>query len=77
VPPRGSQPIAMLWDLAWNGDRVSCAVYKARRGLEMRLESGSKTIFIEPFQIQPRSLARAQALKRSLERRGWRSPSSD
>jgi hypothetical protein len=66
----------MLWDLAWNDERVSCAVYKAGRGLEMRLESGSKTIFIEPFQIQPRSLARVEALKRSLERRGWRPPAS-
>jgi hypothetical protein len=62
----------MLWDLAWNDERLSCAVYKAGRGLEMRLESGSKTIFTEPFQIQPRSLARVHALKRSLERRGWR-----
>jgi len=67
----------MLWDLAWEGDRLSCAVYKAGSGLEMRLESGAKTILTEPFQIQPRALARVRALKRSLERRGWRDTIAD
>jgi hypothetical protein len=63
--------VATLWQLAWDDDRLSCAVYKAGRGLEMRLESGSRTILAEPFELGPRMLARAQALRRSLKRRGW------
>ena len=71
-------PLATLWKLTFNDDRLSCAVYRAGKGLEMRLETRRETILKEPFEIRPRMLARAQALRQSLKRRGWReSASSD
>lgn len=69
--------VARLWDLAWNGDRLSCAVYRAGAGLEMRLETGAATILVEPFELRPKVLARMDALKRSLKRRGWQEPKAD
>ena len=72
VPRRRTRhPVATLWRLAWNDDRLSCAVYRAGGGLEMRLETGTHTILTEPFELRPRVLARMQALRRSLKRRGW------
>jgi hypothetical protein len=68
---RRRHPVATLWSLSWNGDRISCVVYRAAKGLEMRLESGTHTILSEPFEIRPKVLARVRALKLSLERRGW------
>ena len=70
--PRRRHPLATLWELTWNDDRMSCAVYRADKGLEMRLETGKGTILAEPFVIRPRTLARVQALRNSLKRRGWR-----
>lgn len=67
-------PIARLWELTWNDDRVTCAVYRLERGLQLRLESRTATILSEPFDLQPRMLARSQALRKSLKRRGWRDP---
>jgi hypothetical protein len=67
-----TRPVATLWALSWNGDRVSCAIYRSGAGtLEMRLQSGATTILTEPFDLGPRAVARTTALKRSLERRGW------
>lgn len=63
--------MATLWRLVWNESRLSCAVYKAGDGFEMRLETGTATILAEPFDLKPRVLARAEALRRSLKRRGW------
>jgi hypothetical protein len=63
--------VATLWRLVFNDDRLSCAVYRARTGLEMRLETARGTILAEPFELRPRVLARMQALRRSLKRRGW------
>jgi hypothetical protein len=57
--------------MTYKDDRLSCAVYKAAVGLEMRLETGTGTILAEPFEMRPRMLARLQALRRSLRRRGW------
>jgi hypothetical protein len=37
----------------------------------MRLESSSSVIMTEPFELRPRMLARMQALRASLRRRGW------
>ncbi len=65
-------PLAMLWQLAWKDDRLSCAVYRNGKGLEMRLEAGTRTLFAEPFELGPRMVARTQALRRSLMRRGWK-----
>lgn len=76
---RASRPVARLWDLAWNGDRLSCTVYRAGegKGLEMRLESDNGMILAEPFELRPRVLARMEALKRSLKRRGWQDRPAD
>ena len=69
---RPTRPVATLWQLAWNGNRICCAVYRSGGNLEMRLESGRTTLFAEPFELGPRMLWRTDALKRSLQRRGWR-----
>jgi hypothetical protein len=69
---RHIHPIATLWQLAWKDDLLSCAVYKVGKGLEMRLEAGPRTLFAEPFELGPRMVARAHALRQSLMRRGWR-----
>ena len=63
--------VATLWRLAWNGDALACVVYRDNGGLQLRLESPSATIMSEPFDMQPRALARTQALRASLKRRGW------
>jgi hypothetical protein len=68
---RINDPVATLWRLAWNEDWISCAVYHHGPGLEMRLESRSNVIMSEPFELRPRMLARMQALRSSLKRRGW------
>ena len=65
-------PIAVLWRMALNDDRVSCVVYREERRLLLQVESAAATILTEPFALQPRMLARSQALRKSLQRRGWR-----
>jgi hypothetical protein len=72
--PDISEPraVATLWQLAWDDDRLSCTVYRNTDGLQLRLESSTATILSEPFELQPRALARMQALRESLKRRGWR-----
>ena len=64
-------PIATLWQLAWNEDRVTCVVYRGREGLRLALETATATILTEPFDLQPRMLARSAALRSSLIRHGW------
>jgi hypothetical protein len=71
VARRSTRPIATLWRLAWNKDRLSCAVYRCGKGFELRLQSGARTLLAEPFELQPRMVSRTDALKRSLKRRGW------
>ena len=65
------RPVATLWQLAWNRDRIKCVVYRDGNGFELRLESHDAVILTEPFELQPRMLARTQALRDSLKRRGW------
>ncbi len=72
--PGNQTPIATLWQLAWDDSRVTCAVYRREDGLQMRLELGDATILSEPFDLQPRMLARSRALRNSLVRRGWHDP---
>jgi hypothetical protein len=74
---RVSNPVARLWDLSWEDDRISCAVYRAGKGLELRLRSGRKTLLAEPFELGPRMLSRVEMLKQSLKRRGWRDRAAD
>ena len=64
--------VATLWKLAWNDDRVSCVVYRNAGGMELSLESATGVIMSEPFDMQPRALARTRALRNSMKRRGWR-----
>ena len=71
-PRRKAPPIATLWQLAWNDERLCCAVYRSGAGYELRLESATRTVLTEPFDLQPRMISRTNALKRSLKRRGWR-----
>jgi hypothetical protein len=66
-----ARPVATLWQLAWNDDRLACTVYRNTEGLQLRLESPTAIILTEPFELQPRTLARMQALRDSLKRRGW------
>jgi hypothetical protein len=67
-----ARPVATLWQLAWNDDRVFCTVYRCDEGLQLRVESATSVIVAEPFDLQPRALARTRALRASLKRRGWR-----
>lgn len=67
-----ARPVATLWQLAWNDDRVFCTVYRCDEGLQLRVESATSVIIAEPFDLQPRALARTRALRASLKRRGWR-----
>jgi len=69
--PRGARRVALLWTLAWNGEQVSCVVYRTKAGLELTVQSGERALLSERFDLQPRALARATALKESLKRRGW------
>jgi hypothetical protein len=72
VASPSAAPVAVLWRMALNDDRVSCVVYRKERRLLLQVESPAATILTEPFELQPRMLARSQALRRSLQRRGWR-----
>jgi hypothetical protein len=66
------QLIATLWRLVWNENRLACAIYRDASGrMELRIESPTAVIVTEAFEVQPRAMARAQALRESLKRRGW------
>ena len=67
-----TRPIATLWQLAWNEERLSCTVYRHNDGFQLRVESPTAVIVNEPCELQPRMFARTQALRASLKRRGWR-----
>lgn len=72
-----ARPVATLWQLALNDDRLSCIVYRRPDGFELRLESPTAVILTERFELQPRMLARTEALRASLTRRGWRETSQE
>jgi len=63
--------VSTLWNLSFNGERVSCVIYHGTGGMELRLESPTGIILSEPFDMQPRAMARTRALRESLKRRGW------
>lgn len=69
--PPGARRVATLWTVAWNGEQLSCVVYRTRNGLELTVQSERLPILTEPFDLQPRALARAAALRDALKRRGW------
>jgi hypothetical protein len=66
------RPVAKLWQLRWNDDSVSCTIYRHGKDLELRLESATAVILAEPFELQPRMIARTQSLRNSLKQRGWK-----
>ena len=74
VDEHDARRVATLWQLAWDTDRLVCAIYRDGDNLELRLESARSVILSEPFELQPRMLARTQALRESLKRRGWHDP---
>lgn len=67
-----TRPIATLWQLALNDDRLFCTIYRHENGFQLRLESATTVILTEPCDLQPRTFARTRALRASLKRRGWR-----
>ncbi len=72
--PASCQPerIAILWQLAWTDDSIlACSVYRDACGWQLRLEAGSAVVIAERCELQPRTMARARALRDSLKRRGW------
>ena len=70
------RPVATLWQLALAKDRLFCTVYRNGAGLQLRLESATAVIMSEPFDLQPRMMAKTQALRDSLKRRGWQEVSA-
>jgi hypothetical protein len=68
----GDGHVSTLWNLTFNDHRVRCVIYRGANGMELRLESGTGVILTEPFDMDPRMLARTRALRESLKRRGWR-----
>jgi hypothetical protein len=66
------RPVATLWQLTFNDQRLCCNIYRDGQALQLRVESPSAVILNEPFDLMPRMLARTQALRASLVRRGWR-----
>jgi hypothetical protein len=69
--PDDVRPVATLWQLQLAKDRVACTIYRNDDGLQLRLESTTAVIMSEPFDLQPRMMARTRALRESLKRRGW------
>jgi hypothetical protein len=64
--------VATLWELAWVDDSVlTCCICRDGVGLQLRVQSPNALIVCEPFELQPRAVARAHALRESLKRRGW------
>lgn len=72
MPAQSLRLVTTLWRLAWNDDRLACVVYRSDSGMELHLESAAATIMNQPFDLEPRSVARSHALRDSLKRRGWR-----
>ena len=64
-------PVATLWRLAWQDEQLSCDVYRQGAELQLRLQSLTAVILTEAFDLQPRAMARAHALRDALKRRGW------
>jgi hypothetical protein len=72
VPAGESEPVATLWNLTWQGDRLSCVVYRADGGgMLLSIESPDAVVMTERFDLQPRMLARVKMLRAALMRRGW------
>jgi hypothetical protein len=64
-------PVAVLWRLQLNGSHIVCRVYRDGARLQLCVESPTAVIVREPFELEPRAVARARMLCESLKRRGW------
>jgi hypothetical protein len=71
VSIRDDVPLAVLWRLQLNDSRIMCRVYRDGAGLRLCVESPTAVIVQEPFEIEPRAVARARLLCETLKRRGW------
>jgi hypothetical protein len=71
VSSRDQPPLAVLWRLRLNDNRIACRVYRNGATLQLCVESPSAVIVRERFELEPRALARARMLRANLERRGW------
>lgn len=71
-PAERGERIATLWRLAGTDAVLSCLVYRLSNGFQLCVELPTVTIVRERFVLEPRVLARAEVLRRSLKRRGWR-----
>ena len=71
---RTRTPVARLWELAWDDQRLACSIYRTGSALELAVESRQAVILSEAFHFEPRALARIKALREDLERRGWQIP---
>jgi hypothetical protein len=69
--------VATLWKLAWNDNQLSCVVNRTDHGFELSVESPTSVVITERFDLEPRALARAHALRDALKRRGWTEPPAD
>lgn len=72
MPNGDARPIATLWQLALNDDRLFCTIYRHDDGFQLRVESATRVILTERVELQPRTFVRTQALRASLKRRGWK-----
>lgn len=64
--------IATLWQLVWDQQTIACVVYRTTDGMRLSIESPEAVMLTEGFDLRPRALARAKALREALKRRGWR-----
>ena len=65
------QHVATLWRLTWGDSSLRCEVYRTDDGFHLSVESPAASIVTEHFELKPRALARAHALRDALKRRGW------
>ena len=72
----GPRRVATLWRLACDGNHLSCVVNRTDDGFELSVESPTAVVITERFDLQPRALSRAHALRDALKRRGWTEPSA-
>ena len=64
--------LATLWNLSWDDARLICVVDRTDGGMQLKIESADAVMITEAFDLQPRALARAHALRDALKRRGWK-----
>jgi hypothetical protein len=69
--PDGRQPVATLWRLTWGDASLQCEVYRTGEEFFLSVESAVAVVVTERFDMNPRGVTRAHALRDALKRRGW------